>query len=307
MKPNKSMMALTTFMTVVTVAGLVNVYRSWRRQQLVRLRSTSSLLETARGPIEYCMWGEGPAVLLLHGTPGGYDQSLAVSRLIGSRNSTFIAISRPGYLRTPLEVARTPEEQADLYVDLLDTLHIDRAAVIGISGGGPSALLFALRYPERCRGLVMISGVTQHYSEEELRARWSLTHRLLNKLYGNLIICDPLLSALVPLARLRASHLHTEELLNSVMFYRLRKLGTLNDLEQFAAISTYPLEQIAVLMLAIHGRADKEVPYAHAELLARSVPQMKMLSIEDGGHMAFYTHFDLVMPEIKAFLETLPS
>ena len=112
------------------------------------------------------MQGQGPAVLLVHGSPGGYDQSRATANLFAIDHFTFIAVSRPGYLRTPLQ-QKSPEEQADLYAALLDALGIQKTGIMGFSGGGPSALQFAIRHPERCRGLIMLCAVSQHYSEQE--------------------------------------------------------------------------------------------------------------------------------------------
>src|SRR5574341_959670 len=73
----------------------------------------SRIADTSNGPIEYAMQGEGPAVLVIHGCPGGYDQGLVAARLTRDPSFKFIAPSRPGYLRTPLKVGRTPEAQAD--------------------------------------------------------------------------------------------------------------------------------------------------------------------------------------------------
>ncbi len=72
-----------------------------------------------------------------------------------------MAISRPGYLGTPLSAGRSPQEQADLCAAVLDALRIRCTAMMAISGGGPTALQFALRYPDRCKALVMISACTQ--------------------------------------------------------------------------------------------------------------------------------------------------
>jgi pimeloyl-ACP methyl ester carboxylesterase len=85
---------------------------------------------------------------------GGYDQSLLLARTIGEAGYRYIAVSRPGYLGRPLRAGRTPEEQADLYADMLDALGIREAAVMAVSGRGPSAIHFALRHKERCWGLV---------------------------------------------------------------------------------------------------------------------------------------------------------
>jgi pimeloyl-ACP methyl ester carboxylesterase len=116
-----------------------------------------TIVNTRRGPLEYVACGEGPAVLALHGAMGGYDHGLILARTIGETGYRFIAVSRPGYLGTPLTAGRTPEEQADLYADLLDALGLREVAVMAVSGGGPSALHFVLRHRGRCWGLVLVS------------------------------------------------------------------------------------------------------------------------------------------------------
>ncbi|HEX4207348.1 MAG TPA: alpha/beta hydrolase [Ktedonobacteraceae bacterium] len=305
MRRKVSVLTAVAVATLATIVGLITSYQAWLRRQRARLQAESSIIGTALGPVEYCMWGQGPAVLVVHGTPGGYDQGFAFSKLVGSQHATFIAISRPGYLRTPLALARTPEEQADLSAAVLDALGIAQTAIIGISGGGPSAIQFALRHPRRCRGLVMISGVAQHYSEQELQANWSPARRLFNRIYSRLVASDFLLYTLFPFARLRPAALQTENLLRSVTLYTLRQVGYHNDMEQFERITTYPLERIAVPTLVVHGCADDEVPFAHAELLAHKVPRVKLLAVADAQHLAFYTHAAIVMPELRAFLASL--
>ena len=71
-----------------------------------------------------------------------------IARRIGD-DFFWICPSRFGYLRTPIPQNASFEAQADAYAALLDHLHIEKAAIIGLSIGGPSALLFALRHPDR--------------------------------------------------------------------------------------------------------------------------------------------------------------
>ena len=99
----------------------------------------SVVARTAAGPIEYFSVGEGPAILGMHGTPGGFDQVALIGETVEARGFRIVGWSRPGYLGTPLEVGRTPAEQADAAAALLDTLGIDRVCVYGASGGGPAA------------------------------------------------------------------------------------------------------------------------------------------------------------------------
>ena len=111
---------------------------NWQRAAIEQLAAGSRVAGTVRGPVEYAEIGQGPAVLALHGRPGGYDQGLVMARSLGEDLARWIAVSRPGYLRTPLETGPTPAEQADAYAALLDTIGIGQAVVVGLSGGGPS-------------------------------------------------------------------------------------------------------------------------------------------------------------------------
>lgn len=134
-----------------------NLSRGVRPEPLVLARLEPLLIQTSRGAVEYASTGSGPAVLCLHGAMGGYDQGLLLARTIGAAGYRYIGPSRPGYLRTPLSGGRSPEEQADLYAGLLDALRVERCGVMAVSGGGPSAIHFALRHRDRCWGLVLVS------------------------------------------------------------------------------------------------------------------------------------------------------
>jgi pimeloyl-ACP methyl ester carboxylesterase len=118
------------------------------------------LLTTESGPVEYAEFGAGPAVLALHGALGGHDQGLILARAGGVPGFRYIAVSRPGYLGTPMSSGPLPESEADLLASLLDALRVQDAVVLAVSGGGPGAIHFALRHPERCRGLVLVSAAS---------------------------------------------------------------------------------------------------------------------------------------------------
>jgi len=115
-------------------------------------------LRTARGIVEYASAGEGPTVLALHGAMGGWDQSMLLARILPLPSFRALALSRPGYLGTPLSAGRSPEERADLYAATLDALGVERTAAIAISGGGPSAIRFALRHRDRCSSSAVTFG-----------------------------------------------------------------------------------------------------------------------------------------------------
>ncbi len=295
----------TLLIAFAALSSYVASFQKWKRQTTTHIQTESIIATTALGSIEYQSQGEGPALFVVHGSPGGYDQGSAFAKLLSSPGHTNIAVSRPGYLRTPLSSGRSPEEQADLYAALLDTLGIMQVTIIGISGGGPSALQFALRHPERCRGLVMISGVTQRYSEDELFGKMPLLSRWLKRLYLKVSTLDPLLFLLLPIAHLLPPALASVDMLKSFMFYGLRKGGYKNDLLYFEKITSYPLEDITVPTFILHGTDDDEVPFEHAENLAQRAPYTKLFIIRGGSHMAFFTHAKVAMPAIRAFIASL--
>ena len=62
----------------------------------------ATLLSTDAGQVEVSDRGDGPPVLVLHGSPGGIDVAELMGRFLRIRGFRVIAISRPGYLGTPL-------------------------------------------------------------------------------------------------------------------------------------------------------------------------------------------------------------
>ncbi len=91
------------------------------------------MVQTPCGPIEYALTGDGPPLLVLHGAGGGYDQGLGFGEPLVNSGFRIIAMSRFGYLRTPLPPNASPSAQAEAHAGLLDALKIGREAVVGAS------------------------------------------------------------------------------------------------------------------------------------------------------------------------------
>jgi pimeloyl-ACP methyl ester carboxylesterase len=81
---------------------------------------------------------------------------LDFGRSLADRGFRIIAMSRFGYLRTPMPLDASPAARADAHACVLDALDIPRAAIAAGSAGAPSAMQFALRHPERCSALVLV-------------------------------------------------------------------------------------------------------------------------------------------------------
>lgn len=134
-------------------------YRRFKRDLAdahLRISRGSALAQTAHGAIEYAQQGGGEPILVVHGAGGGFDQGLLFGRGLAERGFAVTAMSRFGYLRTPLPQDATPPAQADAHASLMETLQIPQAAIIGVSAGAPSAVQFAIRHPRRCSALVLL-------------------------------------------------------------------------------------------------------------------------------------------------------
>ncbi len=294
----------------------------FRQKMRLRRAISSQVVETAKGPIECSIVGKGPAVLIIHGCRGGYDQGLIATRLANSRSFKFIALSRPGYLRTPLGVGKTPEAQADSYAALLDALEIPKTAIIGISAGGPSALQFALRHPERCWSLVTICAISQRLNEAEImncksplrriffatelvsRLAWTMLSLLKQKWLKMLAFTDR--KDLEYEGRAFSKEENLDVLLDLLRSFKkgsLRKTGLENDITQLTTMSTYPLEDIKAPTMVMHGSADSLVPFTHAEFIANTVPNARLLTVEEGDHLFFATNKQQVAPGLNEFLK----
>jgi hypothetical protein len=89
-------------------------HHSWIKRCTRRLENGSQLVETAKGRVECAATGAGgPVILFVHPQPGGYDQGALLADAAVQHGFRLPAVSRPGYLRTPLDVGPSPAEQAD--------------------------------------------------------------------------------------------------------------------------------------------------------------------------------------------------
>src|SRR5437870_6529367 len=120
----------------------------------------NSIAQMEKGPIEYRVVGQGPAVLVLNGGHTNCNSPLGHEQFFLNRGYQLVIPSRPGYGNTPSSTGRTAEAFADALVGLLDHLHLERVIVVGISGAGPTTLQLAGRHPERVSKLILQNAVT---------------------------------------------------------------------------------------------------------------------------------------------------
>lgn len=309
--------ALTAAAAASMVAGAT--YRRFRRElsdSRSRVGQGSTLASTARGPIEYAQQGQGEPILVVHGAGGGFDQGLLFGRGLAERGFAITAMSRFGYLRTPLPQDASPQAQADAHASLLDALQIPKTIIIGASAGAPSALQFALRQPQRCSGLVLLVPMTWAPGEAlravhrparvaELMLRWLVGSDLIywtGLRYARGLVTRTVLGtspALVKEAQ-ATEQARIDDVLRSVLPLSSREAGLTNDVRIAALLSRYDLEKISVPTLIIALRDDYYGMFAGAQYTAEHIPGAKFVTFDQGGHL-WVGHEDDVMEAIASF------
>ena len=93
--------------------------------------------------------GAGPPVVLLHGGLGNSDYLSEQARALAPAHRVILVDSRGHGRSTRDQRPFGYDLMADDVVALLDTLKIDKAAIIGWSDGGIIGLDIAMRHPER--------------------------------------------------------------------------------------------------------------------------------------------------------------
>ncbi len=217
----------------------------------------------------------------------------------------MIALSRPGYLRTPLRSGADPGSQADLYAAVLDALDIERLAVLGFSSGGASAVHFAARHPDRATALLLDAAILLPYRPPisafqratfessffiwlsyQAVIRWPriMMRFMIDGLSTGLsaeqkkaaaawITFDP--------ARLQS----LQEQSASVAPRGYRRPGWINDQANERDLPPLPFEDITAPTLIAHGVNDAAVPVEHATEAAERTPGAELMLVEEGHHL----------------------
>ncbi len=317
---------IAAILAVLVVVGLfVWIYPRYRhdiRQARQRVATGSGIIETPCGQIEYAVAGEGAPVLVVHGAGGGYDQGMDIAAPLLESGYRVIAVSRFGYLGSPLPADATPAAQADVYACLLDALNIRQAVVFGASAGGPSAMQFALRYPERTAALILM--VPAAYAPQPVDGRSKRMPPGAEFLIETALKWDFLFWALMRFARQTAmrSILGTPPellqgasdkeraqaalVLDHVLPVSPRRRGLLNDAAICSSLPRYELEKISAPTLIISMADDLYETFEGARYSAEQIPHARFIGYPSGGHMGV-GHQKEVDTAITSFLKEVEA
>ena len=314
-----TLIALTLIALALISAALLIGWRFDRdmRQASARAAQGSVLLQTPCGPIEYQEAGAGMPLLAVHGSGGGHDQGMAFARPLAQQGIRVIAMSRFGYLRTPVPADASAAAQADAHVCLLDALGIEQAAVLGGSAGAPSALQMALRHPGRVSALVLLVPLaykppTQADSAPPMPAWvestmmrlissdflfWAALHVARDQVTKVVLATPPeLLTTASPQERSRI-----DSMLDNILPVSERAAGLISDTAVGKHLTPSPLQNVRAPTLLISARDDRYGTFATAQYTAGQIAGARFIGFDQGGH-TWVGHDDEVMEAIRALV-----
>lgn len=304
--------------TTATVLVVVASWIAWRFNSDIKAASATAaqgsvMINTRCGPIEYQEAGTGTPLLMVHGSGGGHDQGMAFAAKLTQRGIRVIAMSRFGYLRTPMPADSSPAAQADAHVCLLDALGIEKAAILGGSAGGPSALQMAIKHPRRVSALALLVPLAYKPSTSVDSAKplapwaeamlmrligsdffyWVGLHVARDKVVKYVLATPPQLvnaASVEERARINA-------ILNNILPVSERAAGLRSDSVLAISLGPSPLKTVRAPTLIISVRDDGFGTYASAEYTASEIEGAKFIGLAHGGHV-WVGHDDEVMAEI---------
>lgn len=228
-----------------------------------------------------------PVLVLLHGSPGDNGEVTRIARLLASRYRV-IAPDLPGFGGSTRHIPDYSIRAHARYIaQLLDSLRITRAHLLGFSMGGGVALHLAEMSPARVTSITMLSAIG--VQEFELLGNYYLNHAMHGLQLGGLWV----LYNLIP-------HFGAfEDGMLSVEYAR-----NFYDSDQRPLRGV--MSRLVQPMLIIQGKNDPLVPAAIAFEHHRIVPQSELLFLDGDHFMAFQRAAELAAP-IADFIDRVET
>ncbi|MGO9040583.1 MAG: adenylate/guanylate cyclase domain-containing protein [Mycobacterium sp.] len=275
--------------------------------------------------VAYQVFGDGPVELVVAGSFASHVElcwTLPEFEAFFKRLSTFCRVllfDKAGVgLSDPVPQVRTLDDRAAEIEAIMDAVGFGKAVLFGASEGGPAAMVFAAKRPERTRALILL-GSFSYFGFAE----WDDFERDAAELRGRLVpeLGEDYTPSVKQLARFQelgravrsawGSGAALRCLLPSVR--SIRQLGMLERMSASPGMARATLEAafridvrpilptISAPTLVIHAREDP-VPVQGGRYLADHIPGARLLEVQGRDHMPWFTDPDRITSEIEEFL-----
>jgi pimeloyl-ACP methyl ester carboxylesterase len=252
--------------------------------------SLEARYETVDGRrLRYVRAGSGPAVVLVHGFGSSIYTWKDLIAPLAARHDV-VALDLPGFGQSDQPADLSFEDFPRAVVGLMDRLSLERAALVGNSMGGASAVVVAARHPERVSSLVLIDAAGFNLADADrpgiVRLAGSSLGALLSALPGKRLVVEAALRQVFHDDR-RVTPERVSEYLAAARrpgtFAALRSLAA--SLEGRGALVVESLPRVEARTLVVWGAEDRWIPPAHAERFVAAIRGARRVVISGCGHV----------------------
>ncbi|UOQ92710.1 alpha/beta hydrolase [Halobacillus shinanisalinarum] len=252
----------------------------------------ATLLDTAKGIVEYSYEGNGPTILLFKGGHCTRDTDLSHSSLIYEGYS-LLTISRPGYDKTDRSTGPSTEVFADTVIEVLNHLGINKVSVIAVSAAGPTGIALAVHHPERVEKLIMESAVTAPWeagSKRQAKMLFGPSERVFWRSVKTLLRVMPDMVIKQMLGALTTENVENfyDQLSPNDRRFIFDMLATAQSGKGFSLDINQgipDMSKIQAPVLGMYSHKDKSVPYSQALLLQSTVPSCEIYDVKSDSHL----------------------
>jgi len=253
-------------------------------------------VQTKGARISTLTMGEGPDVLLLHGL-GGAKSSFFDTAAGLSTEYRVHALDLPGFGSSckPATGGYNARYFADRVVDVMDTLGIGRAHLVGNSMGGRVAIEMGLRHPNRVRGLALLCPAVAFVKREYhpivrlLRPELGfLPHRFTRGMVESTfwsLFCDP--DAIDPsMADIVVEEFQRIYGTAGARFAFLAAARNIYLDKPYGRGGFYPrLSELSAPSLFVWGTHDNLIPAGFKHHVEKWLPRAEQMVLENCGHV----------------------
>ncbi|MFB6286741.1 MAG: alpha/beta fold hydrolase [Candidatus Bipolaricaulia bacterium] len=264
--------------------------------------------------IAYTEQGQGPPVVLIHGTPSHsyiWRHVLPAVRDAGYRVFAFDLLGFGRSEKPAFERDTSVAAQAELLDELLEHWDVPSAHLVGHDLGGAVSLIVAVRHPERVRSLLLADTVSyDSWPSETWQAiierrmddyqamplddfRAMMTRQLRMTVFDKGRMSGATLEAY--LAPFRTELGKMAFFAHQVQHYDSRYTEAIED----------DLARLTVPVRIVWGENDEWQPLAYGERLRADIPEATLVTIPEAGHFVMEDAPERVRSEIVTFLAEL--
>lgn len=254
----------------------------------------------------------GPVLVMVHGFSASLHTWEPWVQRLGA-DYRIITIDLPGHglTRAPDGWSPSIEAFADYVNAVTDQLGVGKFTLIGNSMGGNTAWVYALKYPQKLDGLVLVDAGGWPRSED---AEPPLVFKILANPVGRAVL-GKLDSTPMVRNGLRAAFEPQPDLAEDAMVTRYAELGRApghrdiimalsSDRGRYSIATNEKLAAIKTPTLIMHGDTDKLIPVGDARKFAHAIPGSTLIVYEKVGHIPMEQIADRSAADLKAWLET---